>query len=105
MISARAEKQTEAHRLIEQLMVLNNEQVAAVLEARRTPTLYRVHEQPDPDRIARLFDQLASLDLPAPPLFDGFGPVPGRADGGRGVPARSPAKPSAAATARCPTRR
>ncbi|MDQ2622143.1 MAG: RNB domain-containing ribonuclease [Actinomycetota bacterium] len=74
VISARAEKQTEAHRLIEQLMVLNNEQVAAVLEARRTPTLYRVHEQPDPDRIARLFEQLASLDLPAPPLFDGFGP-------------------------------
>ncbi len=74
VISAVAEKQTEAHRLIEQLMVLNNEQVATVLEARRTPTLYRVHEQPDPDRIERLFDQLASLDLPAPPLFDGFGP-------------------------------
>ncbi len=73
--AARAEQQTEAHRLIEQLMVLNNELVAAFLEARRIPTLYRVHEQPDPDRIARLFGQLASLDLPAPPLFDGFGPT------------------------------
>lgn len=74
VISATAETQTEAHRLIEQLMVLNNEQVASVLESRRTPTLYRVHEQPDPDRIERLFEQLASLELPAPPLFDGFGP-------------------------------
>lgn len=72
---ARAERQTEAHRLIEQLMVLNNELVAARLESRRTPTLYRVHEQPDPDRIERLFDQLASLDLPAPPLPGGFGPT------------------------------
>jgi ribonuclease R len=72
--SAAADLQTEAHRLIEHLMVLVNEQVAALLEQRRTPTLYRVHEQPDPDRIARLAGQLASLNLPAPPLVDGMGP-------------------------------
>lgn len=71
---ARAEVQTEAHRLIEQLMVLNNEQVAEHLEARRTPTLYRVHEQPDPDRVEHLFEQLASLEVPLPPLPDGIGP-------------------------------
>ncbi|MGB0121585.1 MAG: RNB domain-containing ribonuclease [Solirubrobacterales bacterium] len=74
VVSAIAESQTEAHRLIEQLMVLTNEQVATMLENRRTPTLYRVHEQPDPDRIEHLLDQLASLDLPAPPAFDGMGP-------------------------------
>ena len=72
---SKAESQTEAHRLIEQLMVLANEQVAKLLEAKRTPTLYRVHELPDPDRIVRLTDQLASLDLPAPPVPDGIGPV------------------------------
>jgi ribonuclease R len=72
--SAVAEQQTEAHRLIEQLMVLTNEQVAELLEKRHTPTLYRVHEQPDPDRIEHLVEQLASLDLPAPPIFDGMGP-------------------------------
>jgi len=75
VVSATAEQQTEAHRLIEQLMVLNNEQVASVLEARRTPTLYRVHEQPDPERVRWLFGQLASLDLPTPPLPDGLGPT------------------------------
>lgn len=69
-----AESQTEAHRLIEQLMVLTNERVAKLLEVKRTPTLYRVHELPDPDRIGHLIDQLASLDLPAPPVPDGMGP-------------------------------
>lgn len=71
---ARAELQTEAHRLIEQLMVLNNEQVAEYLEARRTPTLYRVHEQPDPERVDQLFEKLASLGVPLPPFPDGAGP-------------------------------
>jgi ribonuclease R len=72
--SATADLQTEAHRLIEHLMVLANEQVAGLLENRRTPTLYRVHEQPDPDRIARLAGQLASLNLPAPAVVDEMGP-------------------------------
>jgi ribonuclease R len=71
---SRAETQTEAHRLIEQLMVLPNERVADLLEEKRTPTLYRVHESPDPERIARLSEQLASLDLPTPPVPDGMGP-------------------------------
>lgn len=72
--SASADVQTEAHRLIEHLMVLVNEQVAQLLQQCRTPTLYRVHEQPDPDRIARLAEQLASLNLPAPAVVDGMGP-------------------------------
>lgn len=71
---SKAETQTEAHRLIEQLMVLTNEQVAKLLEEKHTPTLFRVHEMPDPDRIGRLVDQLASLELPAPPVPDGIGP-------------------------------
>ena len=29
-------------------MILTNEQVATLLEHKRVPTLYRVHEQPDP---------------------------------------------------------
>ncbi|MGK2931240.1 MAG: RNB domain-containing ribonuclease, partial [Solirubrobacterales bacterium] len=74
VVSAVAESQTEAHRLIEQLMVLTNEQVAQMLEQRKTPTLYRVHEQPDPDRIENLVKQLASLGIPSPPIPDGMGP-------------------------------
>jgi ribonuclease R len=64
----RHESQTEAHRLIEELMILANEQVAGYLADRRIPTLYRVHERPDPARIEYLVGQLASLDVPTPPL-------------------------------------
>jgi ribonuclease R len=64
----RAEPQTESHRLIEALMVLANEQVAGYLEDARLPTLYRVHERPEPRSVEFLADQLASLDVPTPPL-------------------------------------
>lgn len=61
-------RQTESHRLIEHLMIAANEQVAALLESRRIPTLYRVHEPPDPTAVDRLIDQLASLGVPTPPV-------------------------------------
>jgi ribonuclease R len=64
----RYEQQTESHRLIEMLMILANEQVAGYLADRRLPTLYRVHERPEPQSVAFLADQLASLDIPTPPL-------------------------------------
>ncbi|HTB70347.1 MAG TPA: RNB domain-containing ribonuclease, partial [Solirubrobacteraceae bacterium] len=60
--------QTESHRLIEHLMIAANEAVARLLEQRRTPCLYRVHERPEPERIERLVAQLATLDVPTPPL-------------------------------------
>ncbi len=60
--------QTEAHRLIEHLMIAANETVAALLSRQRVPCLYRVHERPEPERIERLVAQLASLDVPTPPL-------------------------------------
>jgi ribonuclease R len=66
--------QTEAHRLIEHLMILTNERVAELLERRRVPTLFRVHEQPDPDRIRHLIEQLAALDVPTPALPDSISP-------------------------------
>ena len=40
--------QTESHRLIEHLMIAANEQVAGLLSDRDVPTLYRVHERPEP---------------------------------------------------------
>ena len=64
----RFEEQTESHQLIEQLMVLANEQVAGYLADGRRPTLYRVHERPEPARVELLVEQLASLDVPTPPL-------------------------------------
>jgi ribonuclease R len=67
-------EQTESHRVIEHLMISANEAVAGYLEDRRIPTLYRIHEQPDPARIQHLADQLASLDIPTPALPETMSP-------------------------------
>jgi ribonuclease R len=72
--AARSVHQTEAHKLIEHLMILTNERVAELCERRRIPTIYRVHEQPDPQRIERLIEQLAALDVPTPALPDSLSP-------------------------------
>jgi ribonuclease R len=74
VVRAHSVPQTEAHKLIEHLMIATNERVAELLERRGGPTLYRVHEQPDPDRIAHLIEQLASLDMPTPPLPERLSP-------------------------------
>ncbi len=66
VVGAHSVEQTEAHRLIERVMVLTNEQVALLLERRGVPAVYRVHEPPDPERVERLVGQLASLDVPTP---------------------------------------
>ncbi|HEX2391628.1 MAG TPA: RNB domain-containing ribonuclease [Solirubrobacterales bacterium] len=71
---ANSVRQTEAHRLIERLMILTNEQVAEELVRRRVPAVYRVHERPDPPRIERLLEQLAALGIPTPPLRGGLSP-------------------------------
>ena len=71
---AQAVPQTEAHRLIERLMILTNEQVAQLLERRRVPAVYRVHAQPDPPRVEHLLEQLAALGIPTPPLGRGLAP-------------------------------
>jgi ribonuclease R len=74
VVGAHSVQQTEAHRLIEHLMILTNERVAELLERRRIATLYRVHEQPDPERIRWLIEQLAALDIPTPALPDSITP-------------------------------
>jgi len=42
----------ESHQLIEEFMLAANEAVARELRHRATPTIYRVHEDPDPDKLA-----------------------------------------------------
>ncbi|HEU5105050.1 MAG TPA: RNB domain-containing ribonuclease [Solirubrobacterales bacterium] len=74
VLTAHGVPQTEAHRLIERLMILNNEQVAQLLERERVPAIYRVHAQPDAARIERLLEQLAALGVPTPPLRQGLAP-------------------------------
>jgi ribonuclease R len=67
-------QQTESHRLIEHLMIAANEAVATLLESRKLPTLYRVHERPEPKRVEFLVEQLASLDVPTPPVPEDMTP-------------------------------
>jgi ribonuclease R len=66
--------QTESHRLIEHLMIAANEAVARLLSERGTPCLYRVHQRPEPERVKRLVEQLASLDVPTPPVGKNMSP-------------------------------
>ncbi len=42
----------ESHQLIEEFMLAANEAVAAELKNRLLPTIYRVHENPDPEKLA-----------------------------------------------------
>ena len=49
-------------------MVLANEQVASFLEREHVPTVYRVHDLPDPFHVDHLLDVLNSLGLPTPPF-------------------------------------
>jgi ribonuclease R len=67
-------EQTESHRLIEHLMIAANEAVARLLAKGSTPCLYRVHERPQPEQVRRLVEQLASLEVPTPPLPDSLSP-------------------------------
>src|ERR1700726_4158950 len=42
----------ESHQLIEECMLAANETVASELKKRAIPTIYRVHENPDPEKLA-----------------------------------------------------
>jgi ribonuclease R len=66
--------QTESHRLIEHLMIAANEAVARLLSERGAPCLYRVHERPEPERVKRLVEQLATLEVPTPPVPKNMSP-------------------------------
>jgi ribonuclease R len=71
VVGTELSEQTESHRLIEQLMIAANEQVATFLEEHRIATLYRVHERPDSTAVERVIEQLASLGVPTPPVPSG----------------------------------
>src|SRR5215469_13949028 len=55
----------QAHRLIEECMILANVAVAAELEKSHAPTLYRVHGAPEDEKLERLASTLRSLGIDA----------------------------------------
>jgi ribonuclease R len=56
-----AAERNVAHRLIEEFMLLANETVAEHLETRKVPTLYRIHETPDPLKVERFEEFIGAL--------------------------------------------
>ena len=56
-----AHERNVAHRLIEEFMLLANETVAHHLETNRMPTLYRIHEPPDPLKVMEFDEFVSSL--------------------------------------------
>jgi ribonuclease R len=55
----------DAHRLIEECMIMANVAVAQELAKRRTPTLYRVHGEPEEQKLDRLQTTLQALGIDA----------------------------------------
>lgn len=56
----------EAHRLIEEFMIQANVAAAETLEEKRLPLVYRVHDQPSPEKLKGLRDFLETLDMKIP---------------------------------------
>jgi ribonuclease R len=56
-----ASERNVAHRLIEEFMLLANETVAQHLADHATPTLFRIHEAPDPLKVAEFEEFVSSL--------------------------------------------
>ena len=61
-----AAERNVAHRLIEEFMLLANETVAAHLEKIEMPTLYRVHEPPDPLKVEVFQEFISTLGYSLP---------------------------------------
>jgi ribonuclease R len=56
----------EAHRLIEEFMILANVAAAEALERASVPLIYRVHDEPDPERVNALREFLKTVDISLP---------------------------------------
>jgi ribonuclease R len=54
----------DAHRLIEEFMILANVAAAEMLERKALPLIYRVHDEPTIEKVHNLQEFLKTLDLP-----------------------------------------
>lgn len=63
-LDIRRRERLEAHRLIEDFMLLANEAVARHME--KQPFLYRIHEKPAPEKLAKLRTSLEAVGIPVP---------------------------------------
>ncbi|PTM57325.1 ribonuclease R [Phreatobacter oligotrophus] len=56
----------DAHRLIEEMMILANVCAAETLEKHRTPCMYRIHDAPSMEKLMTLKEFLKSVDISLP---------------------------------------
>jgi ribonuclease R len=59
-----APERLDAHRLIEEFMILANVAAAEMLEKKSLPLIYRVHDEPTLEKVHNLQEFLRTLDLP-----------------------------------------
>ena len=75
----------EAHRLIEEFMILANVAAAETCERAKVPLIYRVHDEPSLEKLNALREFLATLDISLPKggalRLDGFNRVLERVKG------------------------
>lgn len=71
-VDARRYPRHDAHRMIEAFMLLANEAVAKFFTRKKVPTIYRIHDEPDPLKleifaeVARAFGLLKPKETPTP---------------------------------------
>jgi ribonuclease R len=63
VVSVAFRERHDAHRLIEDFMILANVAAAETLEAKRLRLLYRVHEEPSPEKLEALREIVESVGL------------------------------------------
>ncbi|MGA2017458.1 MAG: RNB domain-containing ribonuclease [Opitutaceae bacterium] len=56
-------EQDESHQLIEEFMLAANEAVARLTRANRLPSLYRVHDEPDPEKLSEYRQFVATFGI------------------------------------------
>ncbi len=77
-IDARKYAHHDAHHMIEEYMLLANEAVATFFTRLKIPTIYRIHDEPDPlklevfKEIATALGLLSPHDIPTPKILNGM---------------------------------
>jgi ribonuclease R len=74
MVGITAKERLESMRIVEEFMLAANEAVAAQLVGADVPTLYRIHEAPDPERVQEFCELVASLGYRVPTNVDEIRP-------------------------------
>ncbi|HVR70773.1 MAG TPA: ribonuclease R [Vicinamibacteria bacterium] len=69
-----AAERLDSMRVIEEFMLAANEAVATELTRAATPSLFRIHEAPDPERVEEFAELLSSFGYRLPAKLDEVGP-------------------------------